>query len=198
MGIEVVVIGGSAGALHVLLELAGGLSSGLAAPIVVVLHLQPHQPSLVPALLARACRYPVHEVEDKQAMQANTIYVAPPNYHVLIGRDRMLALSVDAPVHFSRPSIDVLFESAAASLGAAVMGIVLSGANEDGAYGLARIHQAGGAAIVQDPATAKHPTMPAAAADRVGAGVRILSVEGLVGLFATPGDGMTSSQDVSR
>jgi two-component system, chemotaxis family, protein-glutamate methylesterase/glutaminase len=194
---ELIVIGGSAGALDVLLELGGALGGGLAVPIVIVLHLQASQPSLVPGLLARACRRTVREVEDKQAMQAHAIYIAPPNYHVLVERDRTLALSVDAAVHFSRPSIDVLFESAADGLGPAVIGIVLSGANEDGAQGLRRIHQAGGVAIVQDPVTALYPTMPAAAASCVGPGVRILSVAGLASLFTAPGNG-TFSQDVSR
>ena len=167
--INVIVIGGSAGALEALLALLPALPSTLSIPIVVVMHLAPSHPSLLPALLARACDRPVHEVEDKQPLVRSEIYVAPPNYHVLIERAGRLALSVDAPVHFSRPSIDVLFESAADALGPAVAGIVLSGANEDGARGLRRIVDAGGLAAVQDPATATHREMPAAALRAAGA-----------------------------
>jgi two-component system chemotaxis response regulator CheB len=176
--IDVLVIGGSAGALEALLAILPALPSALAVPIVVALHVAPSHPSLFPALLARACPRPVREVEDKQPLEPGVIYVAPPNYHVLIERDRTLALSVDAPVHYSRPSIDVLFESAADAFGRGVAGIVLSGANEDGASGLRRITDAGGLAAVQDPATAVHPTMPRAAARSVP-GARVLSIEGL-------------------
>jgi two-component system chemotaxis response regulator CheB len=201
MTAQVIVIGGSAGALDVLLELAGGLTDAAGAPIVIALHVQANQPSLVPELLARTSRRPVREIEDKLALEPRTIYVAPPNYHVLIERDRTLALSVDPPVHYSRPSIDVLFESAADSLGAAVIGIVLSGANEDGAHGLSRIYQAGGTAAVQDPATALYPAMPAAAARAVGPGVRSLAIAQLARLFADLGGdlgGMTPQQDALR
>lgn len=196
--LSVIVIGGSAGALDVLLELAGALPDTLTTPIVVVLHLQPSQPSLVPELLARACRRPVREVEDKLALLPCTVYVAPPNYHVLLERDATLALSVDPPVHFSRPSIDVLFESAADSFGAGVLGLVLSGASEDGALGLARIHRAGGAAAIQDPATAMYSTMPAAARAAVDGDAQVLAIAGLVRLFVQLGGGMNLHQDSLR
>jgi two-component system, chemotaxis family, protein-glutamate methylesterase/glutaminase len=176
--IEVIVIGGSAGALEALLVLLPALPSSLAIPIVVALHVAPNHPSLLPALLGRACARPVHEVEDKLPLSPGAIYVAPPNYHVLLERDRTLALSVDAPVQFSRPSIDVLFESAADAFGRAVAGVVLSGANDDGARGLRGIVDAGGLAAVQDPATAGHAEMPAAAA-RAASHAQVLSIEGL-------------------
>jgi len=176
--IDVIVIGGSAGALEPLLALLPALPGGLAIPIVVVLHVAPNHPSLLPVLLARACARPVWEIEDKQVLQPGAIHVAPSNYHVLLERDRTLALSVDAPVQFSRPSIDVLFESAADAFGRAVAGIVLSGANEDGARGLRRIVDAGGLGGIQDPATAAHAEMPAAAA-RWSSSAEVLSIEGL-------------------
>jgi len=163
---EVIVIGGSAGALEPLLALVAALPPAFATPIVVVVHLAPGQPSLIPELLARAGR-PAAEVDDKQPLERGTIVVAPPNYHVLLERDATLSLSVDEPVLFSRPSIDVLFESAAIAFGRRATGVVLSGANDDGADGLARIAAAGGSAFVQDPASAEHPTMPAAALHRV-------------------------------
>ena len=184
----VIAIGGSAGALDALLALLPALPDALATPIVVVVHVPPAQPSLLAELLARACRRPVLEIEDKLAMQQRTIYVAPPNYHVLCERDRSLALSVDAPVQFSRPSIDVLFESAVDAFRGAVVGVVLSGANDDGARGLARIARAGGTALVQDPTTAAYPEMPAAAARMAGA-ARVAPVAGLASVlagFATP------------
>lgn len=196
--LSVIVIGGSAGALDVMLELGGALPDALTAPIVIVLHLQASQPSLVPELLARACRRPVREVEDKLALLPYTVYVAPPNYHVLIERGATLALSVDPPVHFSRPSIDVLFDSAADSFGAGVLGVVLSGANEDGASGLARIRRAGGTAVIQDPATAMYPTMPAAAVAAVDGNARVLSIADLSTLFANLGGGMNLHQDSLR
>jgi two-component system chemotaxis response regulator CheB len=186
-GAGVVVIGGSAGALDVLLEVLPALPDAFAVPIVLVVHIPPDQPSLLAELLARVCARPVHEVEDKLALEPGAIFVAPPNYHVLVGRGGALALSVDPPVHFSRPSIDVLFESAADSFGAAAAGVILSGANEDGARGLARIHAAGGAAIIQDPATAQHGAMPAFAARAVGPAARVVPVQALASLISRLG-----------
>lgn len=180
----VIAIGGSAGALDALLALLPALPDELAIPIVVVIHVPPAQPSLLPELLARACRRPVLEIEDKLAMQQRTIYVAPPNYHVLCERDRTLALSVDPPVQFSRPSIDVLFESAVDAYGGAVIGVVLSGANDDGSRGLSRIVRAGGTALVQDPATASFPAMPTAAKQLVPA-ARVAPIAGLASLILT-------------
>lgn len=167
-GIEAIVIGGSAGALDALLKIFPALSEQVSCPIVIVLHLPPARPSLVPEILARVCARAVHEAEDKAPLRDRTIYVAAPNYHLLVERNRSLSLSSDGPVHHSRPAIDVLFESAADAYGPAVAGLVLSGANEDGAEGLRQIQQAGGVAIVQAPATASYPMMPEAALRRVG------------------------------
>src|ERR1051325_5539837 len=158
--IEVIVIGGSAGAIAALLEILPALPDELTIPIVVAIHLLPQQPNLVPDLLSRRCGRPVREAEDKLAMQPRAVYVAPPDYHVLLERDLTLALSVAAPGHFSRPSIDVLFEAAADSVVPCVAGLLLSGSNEDGASGLLRIHRAGGLAIIQEPKTAPYAVMP--------------------------------------
>jgi two-component system chemotaxis response regulator CheB len=179
--IEVIVIGGSAGALDALLVVLAALPAAFAIPIVVVIHLSPAQPSLVPALLARASGRPVHEIEDKLPLERGAVYVAPPNYHALLESGGTLALSVDDPVHHSRPSIDVLFESAAEAYGPALAGVVLSGSNEDGADGLRRIRERGGIAIVEAPATAVCPAMPAAALDRAGPGVRAVPAGELAG-----------------
>ncbi|MGE0546275.1 MAG: chemotaxis protein CheB [Kofleriaceae bacterium] len=165
--IELFIIGGSAGALEPLLEILSGLTPELTMPIAIVLHLNPSHPSLLSGLLARTCNRPVSEPDDKQPLASGAIYVAPPNYHLLVERDRTLSLSVDELVHFSRPSIDVLFESAADAFGSEVVALVLSGSNADGAEGLRRIAEAGGVALVQSEASASYPTMPAAAAARV-------------------------------
>jgi two-component system chemotaxis response regulator CheB len=173
--LDIIVIGGSAGALEALLELLPAIPAELAAPIAIVLHQKPTQPSMLPTLLGRVCTRTVREPEDKEPIVPGTVYVAPPNYHMLIERSGTIALSVDAPVHFSRPSLDVLFESAADAFGPGVVGLVLSGSNADGAEGLQRIAAAGGVALVQAPASAAHATMPEAAARRVGARAHALA-----------------------
>jgi two-component system chemotaxis response regulator CheB len=174
-GLDAIVIGGSAGALEPLLALVADLSPALTTPIVIVMHLHPSFPSLVPSLVARAAGRRAHEAEDKEPLTAGAIVVAPPNYHLLLERSRRLALSVDEPVLFSRPSIDVLFESAAAALGARLAGVVLSGSNADGAAGLAAIAAAGGVAVVQ--ADAQFTAMPAAARARVPAAAPVAAAD---------------------
>jgi two-component system chemotaxis response regulator CheB len=166
MAIELLVVGGSSGALDVLFTFLPALPPAVTVPMVVVIHVSPSLPSLMPRLLADICARPVREAEDKEPLAPGTIYIAPPNYHLLVERTGTLALSVDEPVLFSRPSIDVLFESAADAYGERVAGLVLSGGNTDGANGLLHIARRGGLAIVQDPATAAVAVMPAAARAR--------------------------------
>jgi two-component system chemotaxis response regulator CheB len=165
--IDVIAIGGSAGALDALLALAIELPRSFATPMIVVLHLAPNQRSLLAELITLRSGRAAVEIEDKQALAPGTMHVAPPNYHALLERTGTLSLSVDDPVQFSRPSIDVLFESVAYAAGTRGAGIVLSGANDDGAAGLARIAAAGGAAYVQAPETALQRAMPQAAIARV-------------------------------
>jgi two-component system, chemotaxis family, protein-glutamate methylesterase/glutaminase len=176
--IEVIVIGGSAGALDVLMAVLPAMTDH-DTPIVITLHLASAQPSILPSLLGHATPRVAQEIEDKMPMRRGGLYVAPPNYHVLLERDGTLALSVDDPVQFSRPSIDVLFESAADAYGSAVAGVLLSGANDDGARGLQRIAEEGGVAVIQSPDTAVHPTMPAAALSRLGASGHVVAAERL-------------------
>jgi two-component system chemotaxis response regulator CheB len=166
--IELIVIGGSAGALEALLAFVPALPDDLTVPLVIVLHVGHTQKNLVPEILRNVTQRPVVEADDKQPLRAGHIYIAPPNYHLLVERTRTLALSVDEPVYYSRPSIDVLFDAAADAYGAGCAGVLLSGANEDGARGLERIADAGGRAFVQAPLTASQPTMPTAAARRLG------------------------------
>jgi two-component system chemotaxis response regulator CheB len=161
--IEAVVIGGSAGALDVLAVILPALPRDLPAPLVLVLHVPPTRPSCLPEVLGARCELRVKEAEDKEPLAAGTLYVAPPNYHLLLEATRCLSLSIDDPVHFSRPAIDVLFETAADAYGPATVGVLLTGASEDGARGLARIAKRGGTTIVQAPETAVARTMPEAA-----------------------------------
>ncbi len=182
--IEAIVIGGSAGALDALLTIISALPEQVSCPIVIVLHLAPAQPNLVPEILSRVTVRAVREAEDKAPLLDRTIYVAAPNYHLLIERNRSLSLSMDEPVHHSRPAIDVLFESAADAYGPAVVGVVLSGANQDGAQGLWQIRQAGGVAIVQAPATAAFPLMPEAAMLRLGASAHVVPLSDIGAFLA--------------
>lgn len=161
--IDAIVIGGSAGALDALGDILPVLPFQFAIPVALVLHVPPSKPSLLVKVLSARTALRVKEAEDKEDLAPGQLYVAAPNYHVLIERRRCFSLSVDEPVHFSRPSIDVLFESAADAYGPAVAGVLLTGANEDGAAGLARIEEVGGTTIVQSPATAMVRTMPDAA-----------------------------------
>jgi len=165
-GIDAVVIGGSAGALAALKVILARLPRDLAVPLLVVVHLPADRASNLAAFFAHAvgeATHTIEEAEDKAPIAPGAVYVAPPGYHLLVEADRHLALSVDAPVYFSRPSIDVLFESAARAYGPRLLGVILSGASPDGADGLAAVGNAGGLTIVQDPGSAVAPMMPAAA-----------------------------------
>jgi len=160
---EAIVIGASAGAVEALSLLLPCVPRDARVPIIVVVHLPPNRPSLLPQLFALRCQARVAEPEDKEPVAARTVWFAPSNYHLLIEQDRTFSLSVDEPVRFSRPSIDVLFESAADAFGSKLWGIVLTGANDDGARGALAIRNAGGTVVVQDPDTAVAREMPNAA-----------------------------------
>ena len=162
---DAVVVGGSAGALEVLSKLLPGLPATSQVPVIVVVHLAPRRPSLLPELFARRCQLPVREPYDKQPVEPG-IWFAPPDYHLLIEANHCFALSIDAPVKFSRPSIDVLFESAARVYGAGLLGVLLTGANDDGMLGACVIRKLGGVLAVQDPDTAEAQEMPKAAIRR--------------------------------
>src|SRR3712207_2155174 len=160
---ELIVVGASWGGLHALSELLEALPPRLGAAVAVAQHRAADAPQGgLEALLQQHTAYPVCEAGDKQRIEPERIYVAPPDYHLLVERGSF-ALSVDERVQYARPSIDVLFESAADAYRERLIGIVLTGANEDGACGLAEIKRRGGVAIVQDPATAERRAMPDAA-----------------------------------
>ncbi|WP_313393168.1 chemotaxis protein CheB [Pseudomonas sp.] len=162
-GIRAVVIGASAGGVAALLQVLGGLPPGFATPVLCVLHLPDDRHSQLAEVLQRRVRRPVSEAHDKQAIAAGQVYVATPGYHLSVERDFSLSLSQEDPVHFSRPAIDFLFVSAADAYGEGLLGILLTGANEDGAAGLAYIKNSGGRTVVQDPRDAQVALMPEAA-----------------------------------
>jgi two-component system, chemotaxis family, protein-glutamate methylesterase/glutaminase len=167
--IDAIVIGGSAGGLEAIGKLLPALPGDCSIPVAVVLHIPPRRPSRLTEVLSMRAVLSVKEAEDKEPCAPGFVYVAPPDYHLLIERDRTFALSTDEPHNFSRPSIDVLFESAADAYGDRVAGVVLTGANADGAAGLAAIRRRGGIGIVQSPDTAMAREMPDAAIARAGA-----------------------------
>ena len=164
--IEAVIIGGSAGGLEAMLRIFSDLPAGYRLPLIALLHLPDNSGSRLAEVFAARLAIPVEEAFDKARIVPGTLYVAPGGYHLLVEQDFSLALSCEAPVHYSRPSIDVLMESAADAWGERLAGILLTGANDDGAEGLARIGQQGGLTVVQDPAEAAIPTMPRAAIQR--------------------------------
>ena len=157
---DIIVVGASAGGLKALETVLGALPRGFPVPIVAVQHRARDSSDTYAEVLGKGSALPVREIEDDDRLRAPGVYLAPPDYHVLIEPGRM-ALSVDEAVSYSRPSIDVLFESAADAYGSHVCAVLLTGANADGAKGLVRVKQAGGYAIVQDPHTAESPVMPA-------------------------------------
>ncbi len=158
-----ILIGGSAGALEVVSTVLGAMPTAYQHPIVVLLHVGRNTRSALAPALGANCRLPVREALGGEPLAPGTVYVAPPDYHLLVDPGPVLALSVDEPVSFSIPSIDVLFESAADVLGSQCAAVLLSGANADGARGLRAVAEAGGQAIVQAPGEAAWSTMPAAA-----------------------------------
>lgn len=161
--VDAVLVGASAGGIDALLVVLQGAQLGRRVPVIVVLHLPAGHDSRLAELFAARLGVPVREAEGHAPVQGGTLYFAPPGYHLLIEPDHTFSLSCDPPVHFSRPSIDVMFESGALAYGPHVAGIVLTGANEDGAAGLRRIRQCGGLAVVQDPREAVQSAMPRAA-----------------------------------
>lgn len=173
-----IVIGASAGALEALSKLLPALPTDFSLPLLVVVHLPADKRSVLSELLQAKCRIRVREAEDKEPISAGTAYVAPPDYHLLVEADSSLALSSDEPVLFSRPSIDVLFESAADAFGPTLVAVILSGANSDGAKGMKSVIEAGGIGIVQSPDTAFSSVMPQAAIESCPE-ARIMSLDAI-------------------
>jgi two-component system chemotaxis response regulator CheB len=160
---ELICVGASWGGLDAIGRLLADLPAGVDQPVVVAQHRHASStPGGLADLLRLRIKRPVVDAEDQMPIERGNVYIAPPDYHLLV-ENGSFALSVDERVQFARPSIDVLFETASYAYGPGVIGIILTGANEDGAAGLATIKQRGGVAIVQDPAGATRSTMPEAA-----------------------------------
>ena len=157
------VIGASTGGMNVLYRIFSTFPSSFALPIVVVLHRHPSSDNYLIAALNEKSMIPVKEAAEKEEIVQGVIYIAPPNYHLMIEDDRTFSLSVSELVNYARPSIDVLFDTAAETYGPKLIGIILTGANKDGSQGLKKIKEFGGLTIVQDPAYAEIGTMPRAA-----------------------------------
>jgi two-component system chemotaxis response regulator CheB len=183
---QAVVIGASAGAIQALLQILPALPADYALPVLVVVHVPPGRRSELTTLFATRCRVRVGEGEDKAPIEPGTVTFAPPDYHMLVEPGGTISLSADEPVFFSRPSIDVLFESAADAYGPGLVGVVLTGANEDGALGLRAVAEAGGVTLVQDPATAYARAMPQAAIAACGQAT-VLPLGGIVAALSAAG-----------
>ena len=177
-----VVVGASAGGLHAVRALLCGLPASFAAPVIVVQHLHARQDDFLVGWLDGQCALPVREATDKLPVGSHSVWLAPPGYHLLIEREHRFALSIDARVSCARPSIDVAFESAARVWRDGLVAVLLTGANADGTAGLKQVRALGGLALVQDPASAEHPTMPRAAI-AAGAYDQVLSIPAIAALL---------------
>lgn len=184
---KLLVIGASSGAVEVLRTILPALPASFPGAVVVVVHVLEGRPSLLVDIFTPLCALAVSEIDDKQPLEAGAIYFAPPGYHTLVEDRTTLSLSSDEPVNYSRPAIDVLFDSAAEAFGEDVVAVLLTGASSDGAEGCARVRAAGGFVIAQDPATAAVALMPQSAIDR-GAADLVLSPEAIASYFARGGE----------
>ena len=167
MKTELVIIGGSAGSLQVIIELIRNLDSDLSFSIILVVHRKAQSVSILPSLLQQYSKIEVLEIEDKTELEINKIYIAPADYHLLFDDKKNVSLDRSEKLHFSRPSIDVSFSSASEVYENGVVAILLSGANSDGVEGLQHVHKNGGQVWIQDPETAQVDYMPRQAVEKV-------------------------------
>lgn len=164
---EAVVIGCSAGGIEALSEILPSLSGDMSCPVLIVQHISPETDGFLAHFLDESCQVTVKEAEDGEDIKSGFVYVAPANYHLLVEKNRNLSLSVDSHVNYSRPSIDVLFETASWVYQEHLIGILLTGASADGSQGLKSVQEQGGMTVVQDPSTAMVPFMPQSALDLI-------------------------------
>ena len=165
---QAIVIGASAGGLYALITLFEQLPADYSIPVMVVQHRSKDQKDLLEQVLQHKCKITIKQADEKEDIKSGFVYIAPPGYHLLVEQDQTFSLSSDEHVSFSKPSVDVLFESASEVYGKKLVGIVLTGANNDGAAGIATIKKYGGLTIAQFPSEAQYPFMPQAAIDRGG------------------------------
>ena len=181
IGVKLVTIGASLGGIDALHSLLKPLPTDFGAAVAVVLHRRPDSESRLAEVIGLRCALPVCEPEDKAAIKPGHVYLAPADYHLLV-EPGQFALSIDEPECFSRPSVNVLFESAADAYGRRVCAVVLTGSSDDGAEGLAAVRRAGGVTVVQDPSTAESPVAPRAALAR-GTVDHVLALEQITPLL---------------
>jgi two-component system chemotaxis response regulator CheB len=179
-------MGTSAGGLHALLELLPALPVDYRLPLIIVQHRSKGEDMLLEEILQKKSLLRVKQADEKEIIRPGTVYIAPPDYHLMIESDETFSLSSDELVHFSRPSIDVLFRSAAEVYRKTLVGIVLTGANADGAAGLKAIHQEGGYTIVQEPSDAAYEAMPRAAI-RTGVADMVIPLPEIIRFLKTTG-----------
>lgn len=160
---KAIVAGVSTGGVEALKVVLGKLPKDFPLPVIVVAHISPEADNGLALLLDDLCRIKVKEADELEKASAATVYIAPPNYHLQLERNSCLSLTIDPPVNYARPSVDVLFETAADALGPALIGVVMTGAGSDGSRGLKRIKKSGGVVVVQDPENAVAESMPRSA-----------------------------------
>ena len=169
MKYEAVVVGTSSGGMNALKQLLAGLPAGFGLPVIIVQHIGARTDGHWIDVLNKISSLNVKEADEKETIEAGNVYLAPPNYHLLIEKDRTFSLAISERVSFARPSIDVLFESAAEAYRDRLIGIILTGSNADGTAGLKKVKDCGGLAVVQDPLTAESAYMPASALEKTNA-----------------------------
>ncbi|MFA5417732.1 MAG: chemotaxis protein CheB [Bacteroidales bacterium] len=182
MNYKAIVIGASTGGFYALRRLITALPDGFDLPILVVQHISPNSDNFMARYLDGISNLLVKEADEKEAIVPGTVYIAPPNYHMLVEEDFTIGLSTEEKIRYARPSIDVLFETAVFAYGTHLIGIVLTGANNDGAYGLSVIKKAGGLTIAQLPSEAEADMMPQSAID-MAKPHHILPIEGIARLL---------------
>jgi two-component system chemotaxis response regulator CheB len=182
MHYEAIVLGVSSGGMNALKIIFAALPANFSMPIIIVQHVGANSDSQWIQLLNEKSNLHLKEADEKETIEKGKVYFAPPNYHLLIEKDKSFSLTIDERVNFARPSIDVLFETAAEAYKKKLIGIVLTGSNSDGTKGIKRIKECGGLAIIQDPKTAESAYMPTSAIDAIKADY-ILSLEDIVQLL---------------
>ena len=160
---DAIVMGSSAGGLFVLSSLFQQLPAGYPIPVIVVQHRSKDQRELLEEVLQNKCKIKIKQADEKEKIESGVVYIAPPDYHLLIEADKTFSLSADEPVRFSRPSIDVLFESASIVFKERLVAIILTGTNNDGSKGIETVRNFGGLTVAQDPGDAQYPYMPKSA-----------------------------------
>jgi two-component system chemotaxis response regulator CheB len=168
MEYEAIVIGVSAGGLAILSRILKELPVDFPLPVIIIQHRSKDERTLLEEVLQAKCHIRIRQADEKERIRSGVVYFAPPDYHLLIEKDRSFSLNYDEPVNFSRPSIDLLFETASEVYSNKLIGIILTGANCDGAAGIRAIRERGGATIAQDPVNASFPDMPRAAIETGG------------------------------